>query len=100
MTDVAETVLLAEMRLAQPADPETRERLAQLVLAVRQEPGCLEYAAHLDADDPARIVFYERWQSREALETHAEAPALSAWRAFAMPRAMGLPKLTFLHRLA
>lgn len=100
MTDSAETVLLAEILLAQPADSETRERLAQLVDAVRQEPGCLDYAAHLDADDPARIVFYERWQSRQALETHAAAPALAAWRDFAMPRAKGLPKLTFLHRIA
>ena len=36
----------------------------------RAEPGCIEHGCSLDADNPLRIVFFERWEDMAALETH------------------------------
>jgi quinol monooxygenase YgiN len=41
----------------------------------RAEPGCLSHAVHRDAENPLRLVFVERWESREALVTHFAVPA-------------------------
>lgn len=36
----------------------------------RQEDGCISHAVHRDLEDPLRLVFVERWASREALAAH------------------------------
>ena len=40
------------------------------VAASLAEPGCLSHAVHRDVDDPGRLFFFERWESREALAAH------------------------------
>ncbi len=40
----------------------------------RAEPGCIEHGCALDADNPLRIVFFERWTDMTALETHFAQP--------------------------
>lgn len=41
----------------------------------RGEPGCLSHAVHIDCENPLRLVFVERWASRDALLTHFAVPA-------------------------
>jgi len=45
------------------------------VLRSRGEPGCLEHGVAIDADDPYRLVFFERWASAEAIGVHLRLPA-------------------------
>ena len=63
------------------ARPETRgELLAMLTAQVaptREEPGCLNYDFHVDADDPCCFVFYENWQSQADLDAHLAMPHLA-----------------------
>jgi quinol monooxygenase YgiN len=40
----------------------------------RLEPGCLEHGVHLDSDNPARLVFIERWADLAALQQHFAVP--------------------------
>ncbi len=40
----------------------------------RKEPGCRLYTAHVEAAEPWRFVFIERWASQEALSLHAKTP--------------------------
>ena len=91
--------LTAAMPLKQAADDEVLAALAALVAAVRQEPGCLEYNAHLHAEDPARVFFYERWEDRAALDIHGKAPALTGFRKSLEGRFAGPSELTFWKRL-
>ena len=60
------------------AREDTLDELLALSLAhverSRREPGCLAHAVHVDAEDPLRLVFVERWQSREALGAHFRLP--------------------------
>lgn len=45
----------------------------------RAEPGCLEHGVSIDADAENRLVFVERWASREALEAHFAVPESRAF---------------------
>jgi quinol monooxygenase YgiN len=45
------------------------------VLRSRAEPGCLEHGVAIDADDPMRLVFFERWADAQAIGAHLKLPA-------------------------
>jgi quinol monooxygenase YgiN len=45
----------------------------------RAEPGCIAHAVHRDTENPHRLVFVERWSSREALWAHFAVPASRAF---------------------
>ncbi|MFT4748500.1 MAG: quinol monooxygenase YgiN [Pseudohongiellaceae bacterium] len=36
----------------------------------RAEPGCLSHEVTIDADNPNRLLFVERWETMEDLERH------------------------------
>ena len=80
------------------AEPELNA-LAAVVRATRGEPGCLEYAAHVHAADPRRVLFYERWQDQTALDAHNRTGHLAAFRAAVGPRLAGPSDLSFWKRL-
>jgi quinol monooxygenase YgiN len=54
-------------------DPAGRERYlagcADVVEQARQAAGCLDFAITADLIDPGRINVFERWETREAVET-------------------------------
>ena len=41
----------------------------------RLEPGCIEHGVSLDAENPNRLVFVERWVNMDALKGHFSVPA-------------------------
>ena len=45
------------------------------VLRSRAEPGCIEHGVAIDADDPLRLVFFERWLDATAIGAHFKVPA-------------------------
>src|SRR4051812_41423701 len=45
-----------------------------LAVASRQDPGCISYELHRSTDDPDVFLFFERWESREDVDRHLEAP--------------------------
>ena len=60
------------------ARPDSFEALLEASLAhvrrSRTEAGCLAHAVHVDAEDPLRLVFVERWADADALLTHFRQP--------------------------
>jgi quinol monooxygenase YgiN len=56
------------------ASPETFDALREACLAhtrrSRAEPGCLTHEVHVDCENPLRLVFYEEWTDRAALDLH------------------------------
>src|SRR5690606_7475597 len=58
--------------------PEDFARLRAACLAhvrrSRTEQGCLAHTVHVDCEDPYRLFFFERWESRLALDAHFAAP--------------------------
>jgi quinol monooxygenase YgiN len=57
----------------------------------RQERGCISHSVHLDCEDPLRLVFFEEWADRDALDAHFKQPAsamfMAAVRDLAIDRA-------------
>lgn len=41
----------------------------------RTEPGCLAHDCHVDAADPGKLVFVERWADMAAVRAHFAVPA-------------------------
>lgn len=65
-----------------PVEGRTAELVVALracIPAVHDEQGCRLYAIH-DAED-GTITMIEKWDSREALATHATGPAVKELRA-------------------
>lgn len=69
------------------ARPDTFEELKRLCLEhthrSRTEPGCELHAVHVDAENPLRLVFLERWADRAAVLRHFAVPASRAFIASA-----------------
>jgi quinol monooxygenase YgiN len=40
----------------------------------REEPGCVSHAVYHDVEHPLRVVFFEQWADRAALQAHFEVP--------------------------
>lgn len=61
------------------ARPESFERALEVCLEhthrSRGEPGCISHDVHIDAEDPLKLVFLERWTDRGALQVHFQVPA-------------------------
>jgi quinol monooxygenase YgiN len=57
-----------------------REALEGIVAPSRAEAGALQYDLHRDLREPRRFVFYERWESEEALAAHAQSAHIAAYR--------------------
>jgi quinol monooxygenase YgiN len=45
----------------------------------RSEAGGLSHAVHQDAENPNRLVFFEQWADRRALENHFRLPSSGAF---------------------
>ena len=54
--------------------------MERVVLATRAETGCIEYAYAEDVIEPGLFRVVERWESREALTAHFEAPHMKGWQ--------------------
>lgn len=53
--------------------------------ATLKEDGCIAYDLHVDVANPDRLVFVEKWETREALTAHSQSAHLAAWREACAP---------------
>ncbi len=77
--------------------PESFDELRRLslehVARSRTEPGCIEHGVAVDAGDPLRLIFFERWADREALLVHFKVPASREFVARAARLAVRVPDI-------
>jgi len=77
--------------------PETIDALLaaglEHVRRSREEPGCISHAVHRDAENPLRLVFFERWESAEAVQAHFAVPASAQFVTTATALAASPPTL-------
>ena len=91
----SQAMLIVTGSIAARADTIDELRRASLehVARSRGEPGCLEHGVAIDANDGLRLVFFERWEDRAALEAHFKVPASRAFAAQAGRLAARPPEL-------
>lgn len=66
------TVVLAVTWVARDGEADAvADLLRQLMPLSRSEPGCLQYEAHRDPDDPNTFVLFESYADQDALDAHA-----------------------------
>jgi len=53
--------------------------------ATRKESGNIAYDLHVSLTDPEKLVFVEKWETREALTAHSRQPHLAVWRDASAP---------------
>ena len=97
--DLNEIRLVATLTARPGQESALTIALQSIVPEVLRERGCLEYAMHVDRNNPSRIVMLERWADQDALDGHeAGAPFQSLSAQF--DRLLAQPvELTFLQRI-
>lgn len=88
--DNVETMIhvIASIRVKEGALDEYVALFKENVPHVLAEDGCVQYSPCVDADtgwktqalDPQRMMVVEQWESMEALQAHARAPHMAAFR--------------------
>jgi quinol monooxygenase YgiN len=73
-----DVVVVGSFRARPGKEVEAAEAFKALVEPTHREDGCILYALHQGADDPGRLVFIERWSSRELLEAHLRSAHITA----------------------
>jgi quinol monooxygenase YgiN len=53
-------------------ESDVREVFRLLTPPTMAEDGCIVFRAHVDRDDPRRILIYELWVDEAALQNHRE----------------------------
>ena len=71
-------VVVATFRAREGREQELRTTLEGLVPVTREERGSIQYDLHVAEEDPASLLFYERWESDEALQEHLSSPHVGA----------------------
>jgi quinol monooxygenase YgiN len=70
---MAEVVVVGAFTANPGKEEDAKQAFERLVEPTHNEPGCILYALHQGADDPARLVFIERWASQEDLDAHLKS---------------------------
>jgi len=71
-------VLVATFDAAPDREDELAERLTEMVILTRPEPGCLRYDLHVDRDNDERFVFVETWADSASWDRHMETAHVRA----------------------
>lgn len=96
--DKSELVVLARFKARKGKEEQAYNELTALVEPTRTESGCKYYACHGVQETPGEFVFYEIWESRQALDEHLEKPYLQAILAKAEELFAEAPDIQFLEK--
>ena len=55
------------------------EEIKKLTPKILQDPGCIAYTAHRAVDNPNKIMFYEVYESQDALKYHGQTEHFKAF---------------------
>jgi quinol monooxygenase YgiN len=73
-----EVVVTGSFKIKPGKEGDALEAFKALVEPTHREAGCILYALHRGTDDPARLTFIERWESRDRLDAHLKSDHVSA----------------------
>jgi quinol monooxygenase YgiN len=67
-------VVTGSATASQESFDEMRRIALEHVQRSRAEPGCLEHGVYIDAENPLRLHFFERWADAATLKQHFTVP--------------------------
>jgi quinol monooxygenase YgiN len=77
--------------------PEMLRLSLEHVARSRLEPGCVSHEVSIDAENPNRLVFFERWEDEAALKAHFQVPASIAFSKALRDHAEGKGEMVLYH---
>jgi quinol monooxygenase YgiN len=78
---------------------EVKAMLENMVTESRKEETCIRYDLHQGIDDKTRFVFWEIWESKEALEQHNQQTYIRAFRELAEEKLQAAPEVFLLDKI-
>jgi quinol monooxygenase YgiN len=78
---LSQVVVIGHFRLPVESLDAAKEPIARVVMATREEPGCIKYAYAPEPGDPGFIHVSEVWESQAALDAHFETAHMKEWQA-------------------
>ena len=66
--------VVAKLKAKKGLEEKVKQELLQMVAETRKENGCLNYDLHVDHEDDGTFLFYENWESQNALDSHFKTP--------------------------
>ncbi len=94
-----ELIVLARFKARKGKEEQAYNELTALVAPTRTEAGCKYYQCHGVQDSPGEFVFYEIWESRQALDDHIQKPYLQGILGKAEELFAEAPDIRFLEKL-
>ncbi len=73
MSQAVTVIAIIKVKAGQEA--RAQAVLQSIVWPTLQEPGCLAYDLHQSVTDSTEFMFFERWESEDALAAHAGSTA-------------------------
>ena len=73
-------VVEGSARIPDNAWDEAHAAMEMMILASREESGCIEYAYSRDLIDPNVLRIIERWKDKAALISHFAEPHMAVFR--------------------
>ena len=67
---MSQLIIIANITAKDEKIELVRSELEKLIDITRTEKGCLQYDLHLDHENPAHFMFYEKWGSRDLWQVH------------------------------
>jgi quinol monooxygenase YgiN len=71
-------IVVAELIAQSGKEDDLRQKLTGFVAPTRAENGCIQYDLHESEETPGHFLFFERWTSAQALESHAASPHIAS----------------------
>ena len=78
---------------------EVKSVLKNMVTESRKEETCIRYDLHQGIDDKTQFVFWEIWESKEALEQHNQQPYIQAFREIVPEKLQTVPEVFLLDKI-
>ena len=78
---------------------EVKAVLENMVIQSRKEETCIRYDLHQGTEDKTQFVFWEIWESKEALEQHNQQPYIQAFRQMAAEKLQADPQVYLLDKI-
>lgn len=78
---------------------EVKAVLQNMVENSRKEATCIRYDLHQGTEDKTQFVFWEIWESKEALEQHNQQPYIRTFREMAAEKLQSAPQVYLLEKI-
>ena len=87
-------VITAVLQVAEGKGNEVVEEFKKLVPKVLQDPGTITYAINQAVDNPDKVMVYEKYEDREALQYHGQTEHFKEFGRATRSLFAGRPEIT------